>query len=82
MVWKPVPPTVEHISSHHHEGVLQTQLPLRVANKPIKDKLIEQKHYRQEYGELDGVEENIVPCFAGARAGKKKAFDRHIQVII
>ena len=59
MVWKPVPTAVEDIAGHHHEGVLQTQLPLRLAKKPVEDEPIEQKHYRQEYRELDGVEEHI-----------------------
>ena len=54
----PVPPAVEDIAGHHHEGVLQAQLPLRLADEAVKDEPIEQEHYRQEYRELDGVEEH------------------------
>ena len=55
----PVPPAIEHITGHHNEGVLQTQLPLPLADKAVEDEPIEQEHYRQEDGKLDGVEEHI-----------------------
>ena len=54
----PVPPTVEHIAGHHHEGVLQAQLVLRLADKSVEDEPIEQKHYRQEDGELYRIEQH------------------------
>lgn len=52
----PVPPTIEHITCHHHEGVLQMQLPLRLVDEAVKHNPIEQEDYWQEYRELDGVE--------------------------
>ena len=67
----PVPPAVKNIAGRHHEGVLQAQLPLRLADEPIEDEPIEQEHYRQEDGELDGVEEHGVCClFCVAKVGK------------
>ena len=66
----PVPPAVKHIACHHYESVLQPQLPLRLADEAVEDKPIEQEHYRQEYRELDGVEEHITG-FCG-RKGRKK----------
>ena len=42
----PVPPAIEHITRHHYEGVLQTQLPLRLADKTVEDIPIEQEDYR------------------------------------
>ena len=61
----PVPPAVEHIAGHRHESVLQAQLPLRLGDEAVKDEPIEQKHYRQEDGELDGVEEHNVLVSGG-----------------
>ena len=59
----PVPPAVKHITRHHHESVLQTQLPLRLADEAVEDEPIEQEDYRQKQGELDGVEEhNVIVC--------------------
>ena len=52
----PVPPAVEHIARHHNKGILQFQLPLRLADEAVEDKPIEQKNYRKEYRELNGVE--------------------------
>ena len=66
----PVPSSIEHIAGHHHKSVLQTQLPLRLADEAVEDEPIEQKYYRQEYRELDGVEEHITG-FCG-RKGRKK----------
>ena len=37
----PVPPSVEDVASHHDEGVLQAQLPLRLADETVEDKPIE-----------------------------------------
>ena len=63
----PVPPTVEHIACHNYKSVLQTQLPLRLADEAVEDKPIEQKDYRQEYRELDGVEEHNVRSVCDAK---------------
>ena len=52
----PVPPAVEDIAGHDHESVLQTQLPLRLAEEPVKDVPIEQENYRQENSKLDRIE--------------------------
>jgi hypothetical protein len=41
-------------------------LGLRPADKAVEDKPIEQKHYRQEYRELDGIEEHT-PEFNGVK---------------
>ena len=54
-----IPPAVEHIARHHNESVLQTQLPLRLADKTVENEPIEQEDYRQEEGELDGVEKHV-----------------------
>ena len=59
----PVPPAVEDVTCHHHEGILQTQLPLRLADKAVEDEPIKQEYYWQKYCELDGVEEHIVLVF-------------------
>ena len=63
----PVPPAVEHITRHYNECVLQPQLVLRLADEAVEDEPIEQKDYRQEDGELDGVEEHIVLSLASAK---------------
>ena len=55
----PVPPAVEHIARYNNKGVLQTQLPLRLADEAVEHEPIEQEDYRQEYRELDGVEEHL-----------------------
>ena len=63
----PIPPTVKHIARHHNEGVLQPQLVLRLADEAVEDEPIEQKDYRQEQGELDGIEEHILLGFAAVK---------------
>ena len=63
----PVPPTVEHIACYNYKSVLQLQLPLRLADEAVEDKPIEQKDYRQEYRELDGIEEHIRLRFCGCK---------------
>ena len=73
----PVPPAVEHIAGHYHEGVLQAQLPLRLGDKAVEDEPIEQKHYRQEDGELDGVEEHNVLCLRRQRYVKFRSLQAH-----
>ena len=42
---------------------------LRFADESVEDKPIEQKHYRQEDGKLDGVEEHDMLGFAVAKVG-------------
>ena len=54
----PVPPTVEDITGHDNECVLHAQLPFRLADETVENKPIEQKHYRQKYRELDGIEKH------------------------
>ena len=48
----PIPPSVEDVGYHHDEEVLQ--LKVLVENEPI-----EQEHYRQKDGELDGIERHF-----------------------
>jgi hypothetical protein len=65
-------------------------LPLRLADEAVEDEPIEQKYYRQEYRELDGVEEHIWLCFADAKVGIilirktkwRKAFHRFAPFLI
>ena len=56
----PIPPAIEHITRHYNESVLQPQLVLRLADEAVENKPVEQEHYRQEEGELDGVEEHSI----------------------
>ena len=63
----PVPPPIKHLTRHHNESVLQTQLPLRLADEAVEDEPIEQKYYRQEYRELDGVEKHNVRSVCDAK---------------
>ena len=58
----PVPPSIEHITGHHHKSVLQSQLLLRLADKAVEDEPIEQEDYWEEYRELDGVEKHNALC--------------------
>ena len=55
----PIPPAIEHITRHHNESILQTQLPLRLPDETVKDKPIEQKDYWKKYRELDGVKKHV-----------------------
>ena len=64
----PIPPAIKHIARHHHECVLQLQLVFRLANKTVEDEPIEQKDYRQKYGELNGIEKHII--LAGFKVAK------------
>ena len=54
----PIPPTIKHIARHHDKSVLQTQLPLRLADEAVEDEPIEQEHYRKKYRELEGIEQH------------------------
>ena len=48
----PVPPSIEDVGHHYDEEILQLKVLL-------EDEPIEQKHYRQEDGELYGVEKHL-----------------------
>lgn len=54
----PVPPSVEDITGNDNEEVLQEQLVLAAAECVVEHKPIEQEHYRQENGKLNGVEKH------------------------
>ena len=54
----PVPPAVEDVTGNDDEEVLQEQLVLAAAECVVEHKPIEQEHYRQENGKLNGVEKH------------------------
>ena len=54
----PVPPAVENVTGNDDEEVLQEQLVLAAAECVVEDEPIEQEHYRQKNGKLNGVEKH------------------------